>query len=192
MKENINKSQSNPVEKRKTMDIYNFDQTFTIPPAPEEPLRRDGYKWVEKENRWTVDISQSQTKRFEIMLKKDPNSSVRSVLAKERQLDGYEQILRTPPEPGGDTTIWPNGYKRVWNPENGMWDCFSDRITDPPKEGDANIRRNYYYTNENDENGKFIEKMDEYKWLVNQDKWVKTTYLRLTFEILPSPQKISE
>ncbi|MBU1117768.1 hypothetical protein KKD37_02270 [Patescibacteria group bacterium] len=93
MKENINKPQPQPVEKRVTMDIYNFEETSNIPPAPGEPLYRDGYKWVPEKNIWDVDVSQSQTKRFEIMLEKDPNSLVSCVISKERQLDGFVQRL---------------------------------------------------------------------------------------------------
>ena len=92
MKEKLNKPQPQLVEKRKTMDIYNFKETSTIPPAPGEPLR--SYKWVPEKNIWDVDISQSQTNRFEIMLIKNPeNIYLRSALNKERQIDGFVQRL---------------------------------------------------------------------------------------------------
>ncbi|MCX6726332.1 MAG: hypothetical protein NTY75_00755 [Candidatus Shapirobacteria bacterium] len=76
------------------MDIYNFEQTSGIPPAADEPTRRDGYKWSLQDNCWMVDVSQSQTKRFEIMLAQNPEiPGIRSAINKERQLDGYCQRL---------------------------------------------------------------------------------------------------
>jgi len=94
MKENINKPQPQPVEKMKTMDIYNFEETSNIPPAPGEPLRRDGYKWIPEENLWDVDTSQCQTKRFQIDLKKNPNDvSLKFELARERHLDAFAKKI---------------------------------------------------------------------------------------------------
>ncbi len=92
MKEKINTTQ--PQEAEYKMDIYNFDATSNIPPAPGEPTRRDGYRWDQENNLWIVDISQSQTKRFEIMLTKNPNDvSLISLINRERQLDGFCQRL---------------------------------------------------------------------------------------------------
>ena len=76
------------------VNIYNFEETSNIPPAPGEPLYRDGYKWIPEKNTWNVDVSQSQTKRFEIMLAKNPEDrSLWSDIFKERQLDGFVQRL---------------------------------------------------------------------------------------------------
>lgn len=88
-------SQPQPVEKKRTMDIYNFDETSNFPPEPGEPSFRDGYKWVPEKKRWEVDISQSQTKRFEILLVQNPDiPGIRSALFKERQIDGFVQRLK--------------------------------------------------------------------------------------------------
>lgn len=75
------------------MDIYNFEATSSFPPLADEPTRRDGYKWSPKDNCWIVDISQSQTKRFEIMRSQGDTSISMSDIFKERQLDGYCQRL---------------------------------------------------------------------------------------------------
>jgi len=75
--------------------INNDWQFLKSPPALGESIFRDGYAWSQEKKCWYVDISQSQTKRFEKMLAENPNDTfTKTFLKRERQLDGFEQRLR--------------------------------------------------------------------------------------------------
>lgn len=166
MTENLNKPQSKPIKERKTMDIYNFEQTSTIPPVPGEPLRRDGYKWIEKDGQWNIDISQSQTKRFGIMLEQNPSDkSICSFLSKERQLDGFEQVLKTPPKPNEPTIKFRdyngvNGTEVVWSQTSKRWEFTGLCLQNiPPIKGSLVTKKDLYG--------------NDYVWSQEKNRWIR-------------------
>jgi hypothetical protein len=78
------------------------------------------------------------------MLNKNPEMiGIRGAINRERQMDGFEQVLKTPPKEGEPTTIWMNadgysGEERIWSAEQQRWQITGRcEFNLPPQSGES-------------------------------------------------------
>ena len=83
----------------------------------------------------------------------------------DRQWDGYEQILKTPPKPGEPTIKFRdydgvNGTEVVWSENSGRWKFTGLNLQNiPPPEGSIIVRKDLFGQN--------------YIWSPEKFRWVK-------------------